>query len=224
MFEKIIRYFLCAALAAFLVWQGIFWMGEYMKIKKYSSVMDVVSFWDSVSYLSKKMPVIGILCRWYDYQDYVVREEQSGRVPKDWREWNNNLITRQLQTEEFLEKTYKELKARADAEKADIYGGETPEETWALFLDALKKEDFELASKYFVAKRQAQTFEWLKKIKNSGELSVMIDDLSNQLIKNGDVSNQTSYYLVTLDDDNKEAKIAVSFKKSSNNKWKIDSI
>ena len=43
-------------------------------------------------------------------------------------------------TEEFqmaLSKPYRE----------DTYGGKTPEETWGLFLDALKKGDVELASK-----------------------------------------------------------------------------
>jgi len=32
----------------------------------------------------------------------------------------------------------------------DTYGGKTPEETLNLFIEALKKEDLELASKYFV--------------------------------------------------------------------------
>lgn len=33
--------------------------------------------------------------------------------------------------------------------KKDTYGGKTPEETWAMFLDALKKEDIDLAIKYY---------------------------------------------------------------------------
>ncbi len=49
-------------------------------------------------------------------------------------------------TEEFqmaLSKSYRE----------DIYGGKTPEETWAMFLDALKKGDVELVSKYIVPEK-----------------------------------------------------------------------
>ena len=38
--------------------------------------------------------------------------------------------------------------------KKDIYGGKTPEETWAMFLDALKKGDIDLASKYFAVDEQ----------------------------------------------------------------------
>ena len=33
--------------------------------------------------------------------------------------------------------------------KEDVYGGKTPEETLQMFIEALKKEDIELASKYF---------------------------------------------------------------------------
>ena len=35
------------------------------------------------------------------------------------------------------------------AMKEDTYGGKTPEETLRMFIEALKKEDIELASKYF---------------------------------------------------------------------------
>jgi len=46
--------------------------------------------------------------------------------------------------------------------KKDIYGGKTPEETWAMFLDALKKGDIELASKYFVVEKREIYQEELK--------------------------------------------------------------
>lgn len=34
--------------------------------------------------------------------------------------------------------------------KNDTYGGKTPEETYNLFVDALKKQDVDLAVKYFI--------------------------------------------------------------------------
>mgnify|MGYP001562286652 CR=1 FL=1 len=37
--------------------------------------------------------------------------------------------------------------------KKDTYGGKTPEETWAMYLDALKKGDIELAIKYYAIGR-----------------------------------------------------------------------
>lgn len=52
----------------------------------------------------------------------------------------------------------KDLATRLEAEKqtkmADTYGGKTPAETLQLYIDALKKNDFELASKYFVQKNR----------------------------------------------------------------------
>lgn len=62
--------------------------------------------------------------------------------------------------------------------KKDIYGGKTPEETWAMFLEALKKGDIELAIKYYavgsfettprdelyVKKQNGQLREWIKEL------------------------------------------------------------
>ncbi|MDP1891630.1 MAG: hypothetical protein Q8K55_12120, partial [Gemmatimonadaceae bacterium] len=48
---------------------------------------------------------------------------------------------------------YQQMKAAKELEKLyadDTIGGKTPEETLALFLDAVKKEDFELASQYAI--------------------------------------------------------------------------
>ena len=50
----------------------------------------------------------------------------------------------------------KDLAARLETERqakmADTYGGKTPAETLQLYIDALKKNDLELASKYFIEK------------------------------------------------------------------------
>lgn len=45
-------------------------------------------------------------------------------------------------------------KALEQAYKRDTYGGETPEETLRLFIEALEKKDYELAAKYFVPENQ----------------------------------------------------------------------
>ena len=57
--------------------------------------------------------------------------------------------------------------------REDVYGGKTPEETWALFLDALKKKDVELASKYFVPEKQVEWKEIIEKtVKEKGFVDV----------------------------------------------------
>lgn len=45
----------------------------------------------------------------------------------------------------------------------DSYGGKTPKETLELFIAAVEKEDFDLASKYFVLSKQE---EWKNKLIN----------------------------------------------------------
>lgn len=63
----------------------------------------------------------------------------AGPWLKQWQDWQ---AARTLQSE--LEKLYRN----------DKYGGKTPEETFDMFITALEKGDVELASKYFVIKRQ----------------------------------------------------------------------
>ncbi|MCX7589835.1 MAG: hypothetical protein N2Z85_02760, partial [Patescibacteria group bacterium] len=79
----------------------------------------------------------------------------------------------------------KYLQMQANYEKAmkeDTYGGKTPEETLKLFIDALKKEDFDLASKYFVLNYSGivdpKYKEALIKAKNEGKIEKIIDLLS----------------------------------------------
>lgn len=61
----------------------------------------------------------------------------------------------------------------------DTYGGGTPEETYDMFIDALKKDDVELASKYFVIDSQKNWLEALNKYKTSGYLPNFIEELEN---------------------------------------------
>lgn len=59
-----------------------------------------------------------------------------------------------------------------DMFKADTYGGQTPEETFNMFISALKNEDVDLAVKYIVLDpdRRANQRESLNKIKKEGKL------------------------------------------------------
>ena len=61
--------------------------------------------------------------------------------------------------------------------KKDIHGGKTPEETYGLFVSALKQRDLELASKYFIVGDQSEKLEEFKKLKEKGEINKYIEDL-----------------------------------------------
>ena len=49
---------------------------------------------------------------------------------------------------------------------ADTFGGQTPQETLEMFIKAVEKGDYELASKYFVLKKQESWKQSLVAIKN----------------------------------------------------------
>ena len=59
----------------------------------------------------------------------------------------------------------------------DKYGGKTPEETYDMFIEALQKEDIELASKYFVINKQDDWLKTLGEIKDSSSLEKFISEL-----------------------------------------------
>ena len=59
----------------------------------------------------------------------------------------------------------------------DTFGGDTPEGTLRLFIDALKNGDTDLAAKYFVLDKQPKWKQDLAKIKEKGMLENMIGDL-----------------------------------------------
>jgi len=81
---------------------------------------------------------------------------------------NYFLSREQEKIQEEFERPYRE----------DKYGGKTPEETFDMFLDALRKGDIDLASKYFVLDKQEQWRGALKQLKDQDILSDFINELA----------------------------------------------
>ena len=123
---------------------------------------------------------------------------------------------------------YKEKEeARKEAERikkeyeSDPYGGNTPEETLSLFIDALQKGDTELAAKYFIIDKQDQWRADLALMKEKNLLGEMVRDL--QSAKRGkDISS--TYTLFSLGNENNESIGMVSIVKAQNHKWKIQDL
>jgi len=69
--------------------------------------------------------------------------------------------------EDFYTAIEKEHDRLLEAYKNDTYGGDTPEETWGMFIDALEKDDTDLAAKYFVVEKQEEMKEELDQIVQS---------------------------------------------------------
>jgi len=61
--------------------------------------------------------------------------------------------------------------------KNDTYGGKTPQETYQMFISALKAGDLDSASKYFYWEKQVGEKERLEKLKTEGKLEEYIENL-----------------------------------------------
>jgi hypothetical protein len=104
--------------------------------------------------------------------------------------------------------------------KEDFVGGNTPEETIDLFIDALKKEDYELAVKYFVVERQEKAKSELDgrdKIKIIEELEFA----KNNWHKETGSENTVEFW---YNKEGFEISRDIVIEKNMNNKWKIGSI
>lgn len=104
--------------------------------------------------------------------------------------------------------------------KNDTYGGDTPEQTLQLFIDALKAGDTELASKYFVIEKQEEWKEDLENVKKSGTLNNMINDLLHA--KKTKSEEYKTLFVIT--NEKSVVTSLISIFKIPNGKWKIESL
>ena len=99
---------------------------------------------------------------------------------------------------------------------ADTYGGKTPQETLELFIAAVEKGDYELASKYFVSEKQE---EWNKNfaiIRNMDEYIKDTKEIRNSL-KTGRFSDEKDWFSI-------EKPVHTIFILYPNGIWKIKQI
>jgi len=84
----------------------------------------------------------------------------------------------------------------------DTYGGVTPEETYQLFLEALKNQDIDLASKYFILNKQEEYKDFFTQIKNSGQWDKMMADLLDPRNAKGKMEDNGTYKIEILTQNN----------------------
>ena len=100
---------------------------------------------------------------------------------------------------------------------ADTYGGKTPQETLDMFISAVEKGDYELASKYFVVERQIEWEDNLMEF-NTQNVKWLVDSLKTQTKNNtGYYSNDQRIYTI-------EKPAFIQLKLYPSNLWKIDEI
>lgn len=100
----------------------------------------------------------------------------------------------------------------------DTYGGDTPEETLRLFIDALKNGDIELASKYFVVDEQEKWKGNLQKLADKQLLILMISDLQRKKYKS-ELDDGRIFFEIA--NDNNEVALTIDMGRGLNGKWKI---
>lgn len=111
------------------------------------------------------------------------------------------------------------LQALQEQYEKDMYGGDTPEETLRLFIEALKKEDIDLAAKYFVIDKQEEWLENLQKIKEKNMLAKMVKDLEREKSKKLTGDDVAVFY---ISNDNRELALIIRTVKGVNGIWKIE--
>jgi len=134
------------------------------------------------------------------------------------------------ETQKNYEKYLEWQKNYEKAMREDTYGGKTPEETLQMFIEALKKGDIELASKYFALNTNEKSEyyltrkEWeegLQKIKDEGKLKEVI----SQLAKTKLVFKDESGALFKKYDSKGEVEVLVEIKLNKySGVWKIESL
>jgi hypothetical protein len=105
--------------------------------------------------------------------------------------WENYLgadAQRRRQLRENYDKAEASMNAFEKAMREDTYGGKTPQETLDMFIDALKKGDTELASKYFMLDTNTQSPDYLTRrqweeglmnVQKDGKIYGIISNLEN---------------------------------------------
>ena len=111
----------------------------------------------------------------------------------------------------------------------DTYGGETPQETLNMFIEALRNEDLELASKYFAPEMDEENpekmtlqghLEYLQGIKEKGFIQRMADEFEN-FDKNFRWSENSHWFVFYNNDGSTEFRVCIDLSENSG-LWKIE--
>lgn len=101
---------------------------------------------------------------------------------------------------------------------------QTPEQTHAKFIDALKKGDFDEAVKCCVVEnKQIEIRNFLLQVKNTNKLKEMINDLERDFRKES-IDNEKAVFSFSLIKDGENYGHFVYFVKDSNGVWLIESL
>jgi len=113
------------------------------------------------------------------------------------------------------------LKDYYESYEDDPYGGDTPEETIALFIDALEKGDIELASKYFIPEKEEESNRKIQDLQTQGNLANFIAYIKILGNKYSLIENDNTQYIFEAFDEKDKLVLQLYVGIGLNGKWKI---
>lgn len=110
-----------------------------------------------------------------------------------WYKFTQYINTKKVQ--QLAEELKKEEEEKYQRLMADTYGGKTPQETLKMYIDAVQKGDYELASKYFIESKREKE---LKSFEGATpEFIKKYISLLNEALKNpGNYSFDKEYFTI----------------------------
>lgn len=149
-------------------------------------------------------------------------------------------LSPQAKSQSQMEKQYEAYmeweERHKQALREDTYGGKTPEETLQMFIEALKKGDIELASKYFALDTNEQSYnaeyyltrkkweEGLKKAKDEGKLEGIINIVSMAIPTPNQESSQDTFWFSVFNNKGETEQLIEMFFNTDSRIWKIVNI
>jgi acyl-CoA reductase-like NAD-dependent aldehyde dehydrogenase len=100
---------------------------------------------------------------------------------------------------------------------ADTYGGKTPQETLNMYIEAVEKGDYDLASKYFVIEKQEEWKGELIEIDQLGKVMTFLNPIKEALENKGEYSENKKEFSIY-------DPVGVDFMIYPNGIWKITGI
>ena len=186
------------------------------QIKKiFNSISTLIGRPWSEKWIRRSMIIAGIAAvsfiAYFTWNGYLSPEARLGR--KQINAWEN----------------FEKFMAGSEAkQKADTFGGKTPEETISMFVAALEKGDLDEAGKYFELQVDGEyNKEWREKLNQAKErdtIKLIIIDFKE--LKPGDEDNNLSgnKWFVKYDSNNKPEENVLLEQNKFSNLWKISSM
>ena len=154
-------------------------------------------------------------------KEIEIKFDENGSLVVPDKQWYESPM-------QFAEKVVDLQERLEEIQKLDDFGGATPQETFDAFVEALKKGDTELASRYFVFNKQEQMKRELAVGKERGHLGGLIEILEKTEKGSFYTGRDDKYEFIVIGDSGKwDGVVEFTFNLVKNIEagvWKMESL